>query len=447
MTWPAYPRYKRSGIEWLGDVPSEWAVDRLKQSVLRGQNGVWGDEPDGGPDDIRCVRVADFDRPHLRIQDRDITYRKVSSSDRRGRVLEPGNLILEKSGGGEKNPVGFVVLYDKGEPAVCSNFVAKVTLRPGMNPRYWTYVHHSLYHSRLTQPSIKQTSGIQNLDQQSYFNERVCFPPEDEQTSIADFLDRETAKIDALIAKQEQLIATLREDRTATITHAVTKGLNPDVEMKDSGVELLGEIPRVWSVRPFLRCVDGRVDYRGATPKKVDDGVLLITARNVRPGWIDYTISEEYVSADEYGGIMRRGLPEVGDLLFTMEAPLGNAALVDRTDIALAQRIIKFRPDPRVVHRKFLLYAVIAESFQAQLVARATGSTALGLKASKLPELQLVVPDIREQRRIAGFLDERCARIEALINKANEVIDMLREYRSALITDAVTGKIDVRGAA
>ena len=155
----------------------------------------------------------------------------------------------------------------------------------------------------------------------------MCFPPSDEQSLIADFLDDETAKIDALIGKQEQLIATLREDRTATITHAVTKGLDPDAEMIESGIQGLGLIPASWSVRPFLRCVQSRVDYRGATPKKVDDGVLLVTARNVRQGWIDYGVSEKYVSADEYDEIMRRGLPQIDHLLFTMEAPLGNGGV------------------------------------------------------------------------------------------------------------------------
>ena len=130
-----------------------------------------------------------------------------------------------------------------------------------------------------------------------------------------------------------------------------------------------------------------------------------------------------------------------------MEAPLGNAALVDRTDIALAQRIIKFRPDREVALPEFLLYSVLGQWFQSQLVARATGSTALGLKASKLPELHVAIPELEEQVTIIRFLDKRCGQIDALIGKAEEVIGSLHEYRSALITDAVTGKIDVRGVA
>jgi type I restriction enzyme S subunit len=303
------------------------------------------------------------------------------------------------------------------------------------------------YRDQLKTLCVGTSSSMQNISQTDYGSLAIAVPPVDDQRAIINFLRVETAKIDALIAKQEQLIATLREDRTAAITHAVTKGLDVNVEVKESDVPGLGPIPAAWTVRPFLRCVQGRVDYRGATPKKVDDGVLLVTARNVRPGWIDYEISAEYVSTEDYDEIMRRGLPEIDDLLFTMEAPLGNAALVDRTDIALAQRIIKFRPDSQLVLPRFLLYSVIGQWFQSQLVARATGSTALGLKASKLPELRIAVPDIDEQRRIVCFLDERWAKIDELLVKADEVIATLREYRSALITDTVTGKIDVRGAA
>ncbi|MFZ2178719.1 MAG: hypothetical protein WAW17_32750 [Rhodococcus sp. (in: high G+C Gram-positive bacteria)] len=213
---------KESGVEWLGAIPVHWSVDRLKHSVESARNGIWGSDPDGSEDDIRCVRVADFDRPQLAIHDRSITFRKISASERNGRLLRRGNLLLEKSGGGDRNPVGFVVVYDSDTPAVCSNFVARVVLSPGQHPKFWTYVHHCLYTSRLTYPSIKQNTGIQNLDQQSYLDERAGFPPSQEQAEIVDFLDDRCTKIDALIAKAAEVIETLREYRAALITDAVT---------------------------------------------------------------------------------------------------------------------------------------------------------------------------------------------------------------------------------
>ncbi len=428
MNWPAYPRYKDTDTAWLGEIPTTWDLRRL---------GFFFSE--------RKTTVSDRDFQPLSVTKDGIvpqldTAAKTDNGDNR-KLVRAGDFVIN-SRSDRKGSAGLSPL--DGSVSVISTVLEPRGLLGG-------YVHHLLRSQAFQEEYYRFGSGIvADLWSTRYSAMKMISlpaPPMQEQAAIAAFVDAETAKIDALIAKQEQLIATLREDRTATITHAVTKGLDPDAETKESGIPGLGPIPASWSVRPFLRCVDGRVDYRGATPKKVDDGVLLVTARNVRPGWIDYEISDEYVSAEDYGEVMRRGLPEIDDLLFTMEAPLGNAALVDRTDIALAQRIIKFRPDAQTVLPRYLLYSVIGEWFQSQLVARATGSTALGLKASKLPELRVAVPDMNEQSRIVDFLDERWAKIDELVEKVAEVIETLREYRSALITDAVTGKIDVRGAA
>ncbi len=208
---------KETGIESLGQVPEHWAVSRVASTVLSAKNGVWGVEPDG-IHDLRCVRVADFDRAGQRIHDHDVTFRHIPQAERSGRILTRGNLLLEKSGGGDKSPVGFVVLYDRDEPAVASNFIARVELRDGMEPRYWTYVHGSLYARRVNSRSIKQSTGIQNLDQSSYFNEIVGIPPAGEQVEIADYLDRETILLDDAAADAREAIELSRERRGALIS-------------------------------------------------------------------------------------------------------------------------------------------------------------------------------------------------------------------------------------
>ncbi len=213
---------KPSGIEWLGYVPSHWELDRLKHSTVSSKNGVWGDEAKQDEYDIPCVRVADFDRQGLSVKLNEPTIRNVIDSERAGRVLVQGNLLLEKSGGGECQPVGCVVLYDDPTPAVCSNFVARIQTAPGMDSSFWRYVHAAAYAVRLNTRSIKQTSGIQNLDASQYFDEIAAFPPQTEQTEIATFLGRETAKIDALAAEQQRLMELLKERRTALISAAVT---------------------------------------------------------------------------------------------------------------------------------------------------------------------------------------------------------------------------------
>lgn len=158
------------------------------------------------------------------------------------------------------------------------------------------------------------------------------------------------------------------------------------------------------------------VDYRGKTPKKVDQGIFLVTAKNVRMGFIDYEKSKEYISKDDYLEVMRRGLPKIGDLLITTEAPCGNVALVDREDIALAQRIIKYRPKRENVNRNFLKHYLLSKEFQDVLQKNATGGTVKGIKGSKLHELNVPVPPLEVQQRIVDILD----RFDTLCNNISD---------------------------
>ena len=456
MKLPHYPRYKPSGIEWLGNVPEHWEVDRIKWSTNGIINGIWGDEPNGA-NDLICVRVADFDRERFLVDDDPPTLRSIEEAQRKSRLLQNGDLLIEKSGGGEKQLVGCVVLFDHKFDAVCSNFVARMPISPGHVPRYWVYVHAAIYSGRLNSPSIKQTTGIQNLDSASYLETPVSYPPYAEQHAIANFLDQQTSKIDTLVAKKRTLIERMNEKRTALISHTVTRGLPSSAaratgldthpKLKPSGIDWLGEVPEHWEILPFTKYIADRSDYRGQTPEKTEDGVFLVTAKNVRMGYIDYQISQEYVAEARYDEIMRRGRPKIGDILFTTEAPLGNVALVDREDIALAQRIIRFRMNSRFFDSKFILYGIMSDHFQLQLQSLSTGSTAEGLKASKLPILRVVTPPLREQSLIARFLDSETRKTDRIVAKIGTAIERLQEYRITLITAAVTGKVDVRETA
>ena len=212
---------KDSGVEWLGEVPAHWEVNRLRVTVQNYQNGVWGAEPNG-KNDIACVRVADFDRIRLRARMDKPTLRSIEPTVIQTRSLHSGDLLLEGSGGGEKQPVGAVVLYDSVEPAVCSNFIAQLRPSNGFESRFLAYLHFALYSVRVNLRSIKQSIGIQNLDKANYLNEATALPPLPEQQTIATFLDKETAKIDDLIARIREAIERLKELRTALISAAVT---------------------------------------------------------------------------------------------------------------------------------------------------------------------------------------------------------------------------------
>ena len=188
-----YPDYKPSKVDWLGDVPVQWKIGRAKWSVTSCQNGVWGGEPEG-EDDLVCIRVADFDRQGLRISTQKLTTRNIPLKDRRNRELAFGDLLLEKSGGGEQQLVGAVVQFNRKFPAVSSNFIARMVPADNHDARFLVYVHSHLYSGRVNYRSIKQTTGIQNLDSQAYLDERIAYPSLEEQRTIARFLDHKTAR-------------------------------------------------------------------------------------------------------------------------------------------------------------------------------------------------------------------------------------------------------------
>lgn len=171
---------------------------------------------------------------------------------------------------------------------------------------------------------------------------------------------------------------------------------------------------------------------------------MLVTARNIKKGALDYTLSQEYISPSDYKEVMSRGVPDIGDVLFTTEAPLGEVANVDRTDFALAQRIIKFKGRAAYLNNYFLKYLIMSSEFQQSLNLYSSGSTAQGIKAERFVYLRKLLPPIYEQEEIINFLDKEINKIDILVEQQFVMLFLLQERRIALISAAVTGKIDVR---
>lgn len=438
--YPAYTAYKTTGCDWFPEIPSHWGIDRAKWSISSCQNGVWGAEPDGD-DDLVCIRVADFDRQSLRVSTEKLTMRSIAEKDRRNRLLKNGDLLLEKSGGGEQQLVGAVVEFNQPFPAVTSNFIARMVASDGMNSRFLVYLHSHLYSGRVNFRSIKQTTGIQNLDSQAYLDEPITYPPLEEQQAIARFLDFKTAQIDALIAKKKSLLDKLAEKRTALISHAVTKGLDPSVAMKDSGVEWLGSIPQDWR--------ETRVKFLGElilgltySPDDVvsDSGTLVLRSSNVQEGKISLDDCV-YVSCD----IPKKVITKIDDILICSRngsrALIGKCALL--TEEVTNQAFGAFMTILRSRHARFLYYVLNSTLFKFQS-GRFLTSTINQLTTQTLGDFEIALPPEKTQVEIVNYLDKATAAIDAQCRKAQTVIDRMTEYRGALITNAVTGKIDVR---
>ncbi len=440
-----YPAYKDSGVEWLGKIPAHWEVWRLRSTLTGCQNGVWGDEPDG-LHDIACVRVADFDRVRFRVDMVDPTLRSIEQHVVSAHGLHAGDLLLEKSGGGENQPVGAVVLYDHDIPAVCSNFIARVTVGDGHDPRFLTYLHAALYAMRINTRHIKQSTGIQNLDSASYLSEAAAFPDTAEQRAIAAFLDRETARIDALVAKKERLIQLLQEKRTALITRAMTKGLDPIVPMKDSGVEWLGEIPARWMVKRVRQSCSQVTDGAHISPDTSSADFPFVSTVDIREGAIDFDGCLR-TSASSYAYMERTGCrPKLGDVLFSKDGTVGTTAVVatDR-EFAVASSLVILSPDQVELDARWLDYWLNGLFVKDHVKLLLSGAALRRISVAKVGRLPLLLPPgLEEQRAIAAFLDRETAKIDALIAKIGEAIHRLKELRTALIAAAVTGKIDVR---
>ncbi|MBD2107453.1 restriction endonuclease subunit S [Nodosilinea sp. FACHB-13] len=216
-------------------------------------------------------------------------------------------------------------------------------------------------------------------------------------------------------------------------------------EYKDSGLAWLGDIPKDWKLNFLVKVLSSLVDYRGRTPKKVgfdENGMLLVTAKNIKQGSIDYSLSEEFVDIDDVQSLLNRGKPEVGDVLFTTEAPLGEVANVDRTGFALAQRIIKFRGNEKALDNYFMKYWLMSSTFQYSLQRHATGSTAQGLKGSKVRLLNIVLPSLTEQKAIAHYLDTKIAQIDCKIDLLIQKSQRYQELKRTLINETVTRGLD-----
>ena len=415
--YQAYPEYKDSGVEWLGNVPKHWNVTRLKHmaQIRNGQDYKLVEATSGYP---------------VMGSGGQFTYATKFMYDKESVLL------------GRKGTIDKPLYINKPFWTVDTMYYTEIN--KDIPAKYLYYLALTIQFDRYS-----TNTALPSMTQEHLGNYSFGVPAsEAERTQIANFLDHETAKIDTLIEEQQSLIRLLKEKRQAVISHAVTKGLpsitGADAPMKDSGVEWLGEVPEHWIVAGFKKYLDSIVDYRGKTPNKADSGIFLVTARNIKKGRVDYSLSQEYVSESDYAAVMSRGIPQLGDVLFTTEAPLGEVAQVDRTDIALAQRIVKFSGVRDVLDNTYLKFFIMSDAFQQGLMTFATGSTALGIKAERFVYLKQLLPPLHEQQQIVAHIQSTLEKLNAIGQEAAQAIKFMQERRTALISAAVTGKIDVR---
>ena len=412
----ARPEWSWSKIKHVATFYTGWTPPTGNEEFFEGEN-LWANISDLGPRTL-CDTAK-------RISDEAV-------SDAGLKVSPTGSILLSF-----KLSLGQVSFA--GRDMYTNEAIATFPPQPRFNTR-WAYWAFPVFVPLNAKDNIY---GARLLNQDLIRSANILVPPLHEQERIANFLDEQTARIDALIAEKERLVERLRELRYSTVSWAVTGGLHGVKGTRNTGNPFVPRLPAGWSLGGLTKYIGPIIDYRGKTPEKVANGVLLVTARNIRDGYIDYSISAEYVQSEAYEEVMRRGQPQIGDVLFTTEAPLGQVANVDRVDIALAQRVVKFRGLDGILDNYFLKYWLLGHVAQATLETLATGSTAEGIKASKLGKIPLALPSFDEQAKIVAFLDDQLNAIEEVEEHAAQDVALLREYRASLISAAVAGQLDI----
>jgi len=444
-----YSRYKRSGVEWLGDVPEHWDALPLKRRhrVVNGGTPSSGEENywDG---EINWITPEDLGKNETKRIGSSRRTLSLDGLQNCGAQLVPRDSIVLST----RAPIGHIAVTDRES---CTNQGCRA-LVPTTRRTLADFVYYSLVASRpVLQASGKGTTFME-LAAGALGAHAVPFPPADEQRAIAHFLDRETVKLDTLVEKKRALIEKLKEKRTTLISRTVTRGLppdaaraaglNPNPKLKLSGVEWYGDVLDDWAVKPLKRGVRFLEGPGIMAADFLDEGVPLLRIAGI--GGRTATLEGcNYLSSDLVKERWSHFRVRRGDLLISGSASTGFCSEVDEvTEGAVPYTgIIIIRPRPQEVEKDFIRWFCLSDQFLTQANLARTGSTIQHFGPSHLSRMVIALPPLTEQRVIAHYLDRETAKIDRMVEKVEAAIERLREYRVSLITAAVTGKIDVRG--
>lgn len=450
-----YEEYKPTGVIWIPEMPQGWQVTKLKYLIKNLESGV-------------SVNAADYPK-----SEGEFGVLKTSCVYTREFRAEENKTVFEEELSRVKCPVraGSIIISRMNTPDLvgAAVYVKEDYSNLYLPDRLWQtvyndeetqsskYLHYFMYlkgfRDQISNFAEGASSSMQSIAKEDFLSINILLPTRVEQEGIANFLDYETAQIDALIEKQQTLIQLLKEKRQAVISHAVTKGLNPDVPMKDSGVEWLGEVPEHWTVSfvkyivlgakdsmvdgPFGSSVNTSEDY-------VDDGIPVIRTVNITNNGFS-SDNLKFMRQQKFEQLKRHSV-KPGDVLFSKVGTIGNACLLpsDIPEAILSTTgSCKVSVDQNKIEGEYLV--LMFHLMNQTLMEMANSNVQPFLNMSNIKNLKISLPSIEEQKNILTYLEEKLEGIDDLISKSLSFDKLIRERRTALISAAVTGKIDVRG--
>jgi type I restriction enzyme S subunit len=436
MSFPRYSAYKPSGVEWLGEVPEHWEVKRVRRmfEIKKRIAGELGFD------------ILSITQQGIKVRDPESNDGQVSMDYSKYQVVEPGDFAMNHM----DLLTGYVDISRRLGVTSPDYRVFSIAEPRRSDPGYLLYIFQMGYRQKILYAYGQGSSqlGRWRLPTEEFQDWTIPFPSPEEQASIANFLDHETAKIDALIAEQQRLIELLQEKRQAVISHAVTKGLNPDAPMKDSGVEWLGEVPEHWEVLPIKHTCSLLRDGTHLPPARVAEGIPLLSVRNIQGHAFGLRDDDSLISEQDFSELSRSFVPEPDDVMLAIVgATIGKAAIVPSGigRFHIQRSLAIFRSKPELLVAKWLLGIFGSIRFNSLLWQNVGFSAQPGIYLGVLKDIRIPVPPKKEQEEILARLEESINDQSQILSVASHSVDLLQERRSALISAAVTGQIDVRG--
>ncbi|MGT3171868.1 restriction endonuclease subunit S [Yersinia enterocolitica] len=431
--YKAYPEYKDSGVEWLGDIPEHWEVftgKRIFQSVRT--PALKHDEQLAASQKFGVIPQS------LMMQLNDSKVMLALKGTDSFRHVDENNFVisLRSFEGG--------IEHSKYSGCVSPAYTVLKNIKQ-LSYGYYRYLLKCAPFIAALQSSTDSLRDGKSINYEQFSAIFLPIASIFEQAQIAAFLDYETAKIDKLIEKQQQLIELLKEKRQAVISHAVTKGLNPDVPMKDSGVEWLGEVPAHWKIAPLKHLCSLIKDGTHLPPPRVDKGVPLLSVRNIINGKFNFRDDDSQISYKDYKSLCSSFIPKKDDVLLAIVgATLGKVALVPEMESFHIQRSLGVFRTNELVQSQQLSYIFESKNFQNLLWGNVGFSAQPGIYLGTLANFSIPVPPINEQTKIIEFISNAVNKLDHLLAQTAQFTSLMQERRIALISAAVTGKIDVR---
>jgi len=443
MNLKPYPEYKDSGVEWIGEIPKGWEIKRIKH--ICSESAVYGlneSSENYQEDGIRFIRTTDIDESGN--LDKRVNGVFIPKERTIGYILHTGDILVSRSGS-----LGTSLFFDKEKYGDCSyaGYLVKFRTNNFNLPRFLFYFTKSeMFNYQIQLEAVSST--ISNFNGQKYANMKLFTPSLSEQQKISSFLDKKTSEIDLTIEKDSRLIELLREKRTALINHVVTKGLDPMVRMKDSGVEWIGEIPEDWK----LKRLKYNVLVNPPGKKSISDPKSKINFLPMEK--VSEDGSYDLDSKTEYEKVCSGYTYfEDNDVLLAKITPCfenGKGTLVENLDYGFGFGTTEFhvfRSSNEIIPKylyfltKSHLFRVTGEAFMEGAAGQKRVSTDF-VKNFRMP-----TPPDNQQYQIIEYLDQKTSEIDLTIQKIQEHIKLLVEYKKSLIHHVVTGKVDVREVA